>query len=288
MLFRVDEFIEGVLMNIQFEELRSPEIGELIEKEGVILLPIGACEEHGRHLPVGTDTFMAFQAALEAAERISGKVPIAVLPPVWFGYSVGMLKNWPGTVTIKPKVLIDYVYDMIRSLIDMGFTKILIVNGHGNNPGVLDVAVRSIGDDYKVFPGVVHIYSLWDKEYVRANRTSKEGGIGHAGEIETSVMLHISGLADMSTADDTDRMKSNLTTCPVDGASSRRKKLYLSTWFLENPTYGGAGDPSGATKEFGEKVHEMTVESLVQVIEEFQEIQTKLKNRKLNRKNTRF
>lgn len=275
-------------MKIRFEEMRSPEVGELVEKGGMVLLPIGACEEHGRHLPVGTDTFMAYRTALDAAEEVASTIPVAVLPPVWFGYTVGVLKNWPGTVTIKPKVLIDYLRDMIRSLIDMGFVKILIVNGHGNNPGVLDVVVRSIGDDFKVFPGVAHIFSLWDKEYVRANRVSEEGGIGHAGEIETSVMLHLSDLVDMSVADDTDRMKSDLESCPVDSAATRKKKLFLSTWYLENPTYGGLGDPSGSTTAFGRKVHEMTVEGLVQVIEEFQEVHGKLKKRRFNRRNTKF
>ena len=276
------------MMRLKFEELRSPEIGELIEKQGMILLPIGACEEHGRHLPVVTDTSMAYQAALDAAEKVVGKIPIAVLPPVWYGYTVGALKNWPGTVTIRPKVLIDFMYDICKSLIDMGIMKILIVNGHGNNPGVLDVVVRSIGDDFKVFPGIANIFSMWDKDFVRKNRKSKVGGIGHAGEIETSVMLHLTDLVDMSVADDTDIMKSDLKTCPVDFASEKKKKLYLSTWYLENPTHGAAGDPSCATREFGEQIHEMTVEGLVEVIEEFHSVQNELANRKLNRKNTRF
>jgi creatinine amidohydrolase len=155
----------------------------------------------------------------------------------------------------------------------MGIDKMLIVNGHGNNPGVLDVVVRSIGDDFDVFPGVVNIFNLWEKDFVSKNRKSKIGGIGHAGEIETSMMLYLTDLVDMSLADDTDIMKSNLATCPVDFASKRKKMLYLSTWFLEDSTYGGAGDPSKATKEFGKQLHEMTVENLIAVIEEFYTIQ---------------
>ncbi len=134
-------------MKIKFEELRSPEVEYLAKTGGMVLLPIGACEEHGRHLPIITDTKMAYQAALDAAEKMSTRIPIVVLPAVWFGYSVGVLKNWPGTISIKPKVLIDLLYEICRSLIDMGLKKILIVNGHGNNPGILDVVVRSIGDD---------------------------------------------------------------------------------------------------------------------------------------------
>ncbi len=150
------------------------------------------------------------------------------------------------------------------------------------------MVVRTIGDDFKVFPGVAHIFSMWNKEFVRKNRKSREGGISHAGEIETSVMLYLTDLVDMSVADDTDRMRSSLKTCPVDFAAERKKKLYLSTWFLENPTYGGAGDPSAATREFGEKIHRMTVDGLCEVIREFYSVQKKLSHRRLNRKNTRF
>ncbi len=277
-------------MKIKFEEMRSPDIGKLAERKGIILVPIGACEEHGRHLPVVTDTKMAYRAALDAAEQAAGEgMPVAVLPPVYFGYTVAVLKNWPGTVTIRPKVLIDFMYDICKSVIDMGFNRILIVNGHGNNPGVLDVVVRSIGDDCKVFPGVVNIFGLWDKQWVRENRKSPEGGIGHAGEIETSVMLHLcEELVDMSLADGTDRMKTDYTTCPVDFASEKKKKLYLSTWYLENPTYGAAGDPSASDKNFGKTIHEMTVSGLVEVLEEFAKIHDTMEKRKLNRKDTRY
>jgi creatinine amidohydrolase len=295
--------IRGFEMKIRFEEMRSPEVGELVEKKGMVILPIGACEEHGRHLPVSTDTTMAYRAALEAAERVAGNgirggprgratrkagIPVAVLPPVWFGYTMAILKNWPGTVTVKARVLIDLLIEICRSLVDMGFEKILIVNGHGNNLGVLDVVVRTVGDEFKVFPGLVSIFDCWDKEFLRKNRKSKEGGIGHACEAETSVMLHLTDLVDMSVADDTDIMTSDLRNCPVDMASSRKKRFYLTTWHLENSTYGGAGDPSAATKEFGEKIHAMTVDALVDIIEEFYEVQTKLAKRRLKRPSTRF
>ncbi|MBN1298400.1 MAG: creatininase family protein [Actinobacteria bacterium] len=276
-------------MKINFEEMRSPEIGKFIQDEGMVIVPIGACEVHSRHLPVITDTRMAYSAAMDAAKKMEGKIPLSVLPAVWFGYSVFMLKNWPGTITIRPKVLIDLMYNICQSLIDMGINKILIVNGHGNNPGVLDVVVRSIGDDFKIFPGITNIFDCWDREYVKAHRKSKPGGIGHACEIETSVMLYLNEeLVDMSLADDTDIMKSDLNTCPIDWGTGKKKKLYLSTWYLENSTYGGAGDPTFATREFGKTIHEMTVDGLCEVIEEFYSTQMALKNRKLKRKCQKF
>jgi creatinine amidohydrolase len=276
-------------MKIKFEEMRSPEVQELVDRNGMVIIPIGACEEHSRQLPVITDTKMVYEASMDAAKIVSKKIPVAVLPSVWFGYSVSILKNWPGTITIKPKVLIDLMYDICRSLIDMGINKILIVNGHGNNPGLLDVVARLIGDDFKVFPGITNIFNLWDKDFVKKNRKSLEGGIGHAGEIETSVMLYLAeDLVDMSLADDTDIMTSDLKTCPTDFGSSKKKKLYLSTWYLENSTHGAAGDPSDANRDFGEKIHKMTVEALIELIEEFYNIQVKLEKRVLKRKKTRF
>jgi creatinine amidohydrolase len=278
-------------LKIRFEQMKSPEVAEFAAGGGMVIIPIGACEEHGRHLPVITDTQMAYSAAIDAAEKLSGKIPVSVLPAVWFGYSVALLKNWAGTITIKPKVLIDLLLNICQSLIDMGIDKILFVNGHGNNPGVLDVVVRSAGDDFKVFPGVTNIFDCWDKGYIIQNRKSKSGGIGHACEVETSVMLYLTdgqGLVDMSAADDTDIMKSDLRNCPVDWGMTKKKRLYLSTWYLENSTYGGAGDPTDATKELGEAIHKMTVDGLCDVIEEFYEVQKKLKGRKLNRKCDKF
>jgi hypothetical protein len=132
-------------------------------------------------------------------------------------------------------------------------------------------------------------YLMLDRNFVRENRKSAEGGIGHACEIETSVMLHLAGdLVDMSMADATDMMTSGLATCPVDFASTRKKKMYLSTWYLENPTHGAAGDPSQARAEFGEALHRMTVDGLAEAITEFSEVHRRLAGRKLKRKDTRF
>ena len=276
-------------MKIKFEEMRSPQVEEFIKKNGMVIIPIGACEVHGRHLPIITDTEIAYRTSIDAANIVSKKIPIAVLPAVWFGYSVAILKNWPGTITIKPKVLIDLLYNICQSLIDMGITKILIVNGHGNNPGVLDVVARTIGDVFKVFPGIVNTFNWWDADFIKKGRKSKIGGMGHACELETSVILHLTNdLVDMSVADDTNIMKSDLKNCPVDWLSERKKRLYLSTWYLENSTYGVAGDPTFATREFGEKIHKMTVEGLCEVIEEFYNVQIKLEGRILKRKCTKF
>lgn len=256
-------------MKILFEEMRSPEVGELAARHGMVIVPIGACEEHSRHLPVMTDTIIAREAALAAGRAVADRIPLAVLPPVWFGYTVAALKKWPGTLTVRPKVLVDVMVDLCRSLIDIGLDKILIVNGHGNNPGVLDVAVRTLADRRNVYAGVVNTYACLDADMVNAHRKSAEGGVSHAGEVETALMLYLSDCVEMSAADDADRMSGGLKTCPTDAYSGRKKRLYLSAWFLEKSVNGGLGDPTPATKEFGKLLFESMVRNLAEVIEDF-------------------
>jgi len=137
-------------------------------------------------------------------------------------------------------------------------------------------------------PEIVNIYNCWDKDFVKRKRKSRIGGIAHAGEVETSLMLYLTDLVDMSVADDTDMMRSDLKNCPVDWGSDKRKRLYLSTRYLENSTYGGAGDPACAAKEFGKELHHVAVDGLCEVIKEFYAVQVKLAGRKLKRKCSKF
>ena len=101
-------------------------------------------------------------------------------------------------------------------------------------------------------------------------------------------MLYLSSLVDMSEAVDTDIMTSTLASCPVDACSGRKKSLFLSTWFLENSVHGGCGDPTPATKEFGELIFSMIVDKMTAIITEFYDIQEKMSERKLKRKCTTF
>ena len=72
-------------MQIEFMLNTSPELEEAIQKDAVVLVPIGQVEEHGPHLPVGTDTYIAQDVARQVAEKLQGELPVLVLPAVWSG-----------------------------------------------------------------------------------------------------------------------------------------------------------------------------------------------------------
>ncbi len=259
-------------MAVHFQTQRSPQLEQAAKARTLILLPIGATEEHGRHLPVNTDSVIAERMAIAAAERVAGEIPALMLPALWTGYSDAHLKQWPGTITLRPKTLIDLLYDVLESLIHSGFRKILIINGHGNNPGPIDCAVRMIGDNHKVYCGVCNVWTLYDLAEVTPHRRSPPGGWGHGGEDETSLMLHLTSDVDMTQATADDRMRSELSTCPIDIVATG-KKVYISTWHLAESATGLCGDPTPATADFGKILFESAVRNLICVIRDYYSVQ---------------
>ena len=127
---------------MRFEELTSPEVAALDRDETVFILPLGSVEQHGNHMPVGTDTLLAHSVSLAAAERSVGET--AVLPPPWYGFSAHHMR-FPGSITLKAETLMAVAEDIVGSLVAHGFRRILIVNGHGGNGGVIDLLASTLG-----------------------------------------------------------------------------------------------------------------------------------------------
>src|SRR3569833_1557895 len=184
---------------MRFEELSVPAIEALDRESTVIVLPIGAVEQHGQHMPVGTDTMLAQAIALEAAGRLEGRV--AVMPPPWYGFSAHHM-HFAGTVALQPATMIALLEDIVASIIAHGFRRILVVNGHGGNGGVIDIAAAKLGHQ---FHGKARIacrtYFQLARDAIAKLRESKPGGMGHASAFETSMMLHVRpGLVDVERA----------------------------------------------------------------------------------------
>ncbi len=111
---------------IWLQDLTWEEIRDYIETGGrTILLPFGSTEQHGPHLPVGTDTLVAITLAEDAAARAG----ILAAPPLWFGWSPHHMVL-PGTITIRPELLAEFAFDMVASLHHHGFDNFVFINGH--------------------------------------------------------------------------------------------------------------------------------------------------------------
>ncbi|MCR4392249.1 MAG: creatininase family protein [Candidatus Acetothermia bacterium] len=156
------------------------EAKERLLRAGVALLPVGSTEQHGPHLPLGTDWMTAEAIARRASER-GGWV---VLPTVPVGASEHHRQFW-GTLWVPPDVLRDYVIGIARALASHGLSRVVFVNGHGGNTGALDAAARVLRWD-----GIFAYVYVWWRAIPEVIAEVVEGG-GHAGEMETSVVLAI-------------------------------------------------------------------------------------------------
>ncbi|GAA2415351.1 creatininase family protein [Actinomadura vinacea] len=146
----------------------------------VALLPVGSFEQHGPYLPLVTDTVIACTVARE----IAAAHPVRVLPPVTVSCSHEHAA-WPGTVSISARTLYAVVEDIAASLRRAGVPKLVLVNGHGGNY-VLGNIVQEAGGDMALFPGEPD----WETALTAAGVRTPALSDMHAGEIETSILLH--------------------------------------------------------------------------------------------------
>jgi len=178
---------------IRYEKLTWPEINDAVEQNQVCVVPCGAVEQHGPHLPLDVDVVCPGGIAYGAARLIADKV--LVLPTLCYGYT-GHVMDFPGTINTHYTHFIDQVLDVVKSLAYHGFKKIVLLNGHGSNWPNLDLAARraNLETDAECIPVCWWNLLTVDKEFLPSWRESKfPGGCAHACELETSLYLYLDG-----------------------------------------------------------------------------------------------
>jgi creatinine amidohydrolase len=231
---------------VRLAELRWPEIAALVEAgESLCVLPVGATEQHGPHLPIGTDTMIA-TALCEAASARTG---VPLLPTLWVSSSHAHTTAWPGTISLPPRDAIGVVVEIGSWVAASGFAKFLIVNAHAGNAGMLKVATEELRHQARIRPGLLHWFEL---EGVREKVTA-DAGDWHANAAETALMLHLHPeLVDRAAIrDDADRTGD----------------LVLSYTVRETSREGHTGAPSQATASDGAALFYAAVDGIVERFE---------------------
>jgi creatinine amidohydrolase len=170
-------------------ELTRTEVAALREAGALAVLPLGATEQHGDHLPVGTDHVLAGEIAAEAA-RACTSLPVLLLPAMPFGLSPHH-RLWPGTVTLSGATLIAVLKEVAASLAATGFTRMLIVNGHGGNVAPMSVAVTELCSAGFAC-GAVNYFAPAEPAWRPLLRGSF-ASVGHACEFETALVMALAG-----------------------------------------------------------------------------------------------
>lgn len=257
-----------VLDKIYYDELTWPEINQAVQARKVLLLPIGSTEQHGHHLPLDVDNFLARSVCVAAARRAPRE--LLIMPTIPYGYNEHAL-DFPGTIHVTYHHFIEYCLDVCKSAAYAGFDRIILVDGHGSNEHLCEfIARRATLETHALVAS-----TLWVNlaaEAFEAVRESPTGGAAHACELETSAYLYL----------DASRVQMEHAQDHYGGAAGRQGSPFLSVditrgwgpvklvqWTSSATPTGVSGAPTLATREKGRILIETAADNLVAFAREF-------------------
>lgn len=236
----------------EIKYMTRPEAKQKLKDYKLGILPIGSTEQHGPHLPMGTDTFLAEHMAVKLAERLQA----VVFPAIPVGYS-WVWRNIPGNMMISVDTLKSMLKDIIKNFDRNNLERLVIINGHGANDSSIKYAIRELADTveteliYFTYPGL--------KRASKYSESPKWHNMVHACEMETSWLLAVRpDLCDMDKA---------VKEYPDDELAYHYHYSNLPMGALSDS--GVYGNATKATKEKGEVM-------LKEIIDFMEEIVTKI------------
>jgi creatinine amidohydrolase len=228
------------------EEMSWPEVEAGLKETRTVILPVGATEEHGPHLPTMTDTIQA----MEVARAVAAQRHVFLAPPLHYGVCRST-RGFPGTITVGHDALRAFAKDLLISFADSGFARVLILTGHagGQHMAALEEACQNAVEERDFRVSLVSLFDLIDF------RTVETPHDGHAGEVETSLMMVIRP----------DLVKGK----PVKHFPKRPQFLILKRvrHLMGN---GIMGNPEPATPEKGKRFFQTAVDGVMGALDELE------------------
>lgn len=240
---------------MQLLEMTWPQVAAL-PKTTPVVVPVAALEQHGRHMPLFTDSLLLG----EIVQRISTPLADRVLfvPLTWVGNSHHHL-DFPGTMSASPRVYLDLLGDLVENLIVHGFERIVLLNGHGGNIVPAQQATFEVRQKYRQRSDLLLLsatyWTLGGKPF-EIDKSIKQRRMGHACEWETSMMLRIRP----ELVGDLKQVEAMEFGTPFDPAHR--------AWITRDRTTAGhIGDPGAATSEKGETLFKVFAADVVALLE---------------------
>lgn len=157
-------------------------------KQSLAVVPLGSIEQHGPHLPCDTDTLLVTAIAEETERRLAERVMLC--PTIWLGHSPHHV-SFGGTLSAHHAPYTTMLVEVLNSLRSMGCMKVFLLNGHGGNRGPAAVAMQELKDqDPRCIVMLADYWALAARDILSIS-TSGMSGMGHAGELETSLYMHL-------------------------------------------------------------------------------------------------
>jgi creatinine amidohydrolase len=256
----------------RYEKLTWPEINDAIDLGKVCIIPCGAVEQHGPHLPLDVDLVCPTGIARGAGQLVPDKM--LVLPTVSYGYT-GHVMDFPGTINTNYTTFMEHVLDITRSLAYHGFKKIMLLNGHGSNMPNLDLVARrtNLETDAECILGAWWNLLTVDKDFLPSWRESEfPGGCAHACELETSLYLYLDGDNVRK-----DKIKSGKISFNKEKSPFNYVDLFgagpatIVSWTSSYSDTGVLGAAELATAEKGRRAYEEAVTQLARFVTWFKD-----------------
>ncbi len=251
-------------MEVRLGYMNYDEIAAAIAGQWLVIVPTGATESHGPHMPCDTDTHQAEYMAIELAKRVNAVVAPAV------PYAVSKtFEHFPGTISLSIPTYQEMLYEIGSALIKQGFKNVLLLNGNRPNGTSNDAVARRLIDDLDDHDITVTAVSYWEPGAgaVHALRNSEVGGMGHGGEFETSFQL--ATRPDLVKMDRLAGVYAPLVgwdlVAPVEPSRTYRRR--------PTPDSNHAsifGDPHKASGQSGQAFIDASVNALVEMMENLQ------------------
>ena len=246
-----------------WDQLTSPQIGAL-DKSIPVVLPISATEQHGYHLPLATDRMIGEHLCKHIDETMGEGV--LILPIISVGCSEHHT-DFAGSLSIQHTTMLSQMTDIMDCVVSYGFTNVFLLNSHGGNQGIAQTFVETFGFRN---PAVNVAYASWWRmanEEIRSIQESGPGGVGHAGEFETSLMLVIAPhLVHLDKIED----RANIPTYSwAEGDLVLGSKVSFYRRMNEVASNGVQGEPKLATREKGIELTSKIVEVFVKILIEY-------------------
>ena len=260
------------LKSVFLAELTNEDVEKYLRNKGMIIIPVGSIEQHGRHAPLGTDVIIP----QEIAKRIAIKLNAIVAPPISYGLSAAH-KGFSGLAYLSAKTFITVVEDLCKSLSSVGFKRIIFLNGHYTNTAALTLACYEISEK---IPNKTQIYQITYWEALTAEKLNEylslKAGF-HANVGETSVVMAIDpNLIDLSKATEF------WPKFPKFGGNpSPALTAYFETQVGANfkALPGGVwGNPKNSTTKKGEKFLKEIENAVLRLINEIELVYKNLEN----------
>ena len=251
----------------RYEKLTWPEINDAIDLGKICILPCGAVEQHGPHLPLDVDLVCPTGIANGTGQLLPAQ--ILVLPIVAYGYT-GHVMDFPGTINNDFQHFMQHVLDITKSLAYHGFKKIILLNGHGSNMPNLDLVARRTNLETDAECVLCAWWQLLtvDKDFLpRWRQSAFPGGCAHACELETSLYMYLDGAnvrTDLIENGTISFNEENNPFCWVDlfaaGAAT------VVSWTSSYSSTGVLGEARLATPAKGKEAYEEAVKQLCRFV----------------------